>query len=113
MGLGVKFNSGYIFHTVGHLQYVGSHVLLQCITISVITVVITAELKQVATFSGSEYISYNFRDDAADIKMDYTSEEIKFEFKTESGDALIFYTGRLDIGRLSYIIIGNSVMPVL
>ena len=94
-------------------MYLSSHVLLQCITNTVITVVITAELKQVATFSGSEYISYNFRDDAADIKMDYTSEEIKFEFKTESGDALIFYTGRLDIGRLSYIIIGNSVMPVL
>ena len=75
-------------------MYLSSHVLLQCITNTVITVVITAELKQVATFSGSEYISYNFRDDAADIKMDYTSEEIKFEFKTESGDGLIFYTGR-------------------
>jgi len=44
-----------------------------------------------ATFSGSEFIYYNFTEEQA---LSYTKEIIQLQFKTVIGDGLLFYTGK-------------------
>lgn len=53
---------------------------------------LVAKAERNATFSGSEYISYNFTE-KDDMSLQHQTEEIVFDFKTESGDGLLFFTG--------------------
>ena len=52
---------------------------------------VVARTKKTATFSGSDYLHYNFTTRGEAIVSD--RESIKLSFKTSSGDGLLFYTG--------------------
>lgn len=54
-----------------------------------------------ATFFGSEFISYNFSGKGGEA-ITHSSEEIELSFKTSASDGFIFYSGKCVVIRCTH-----------